>query len=402
MGRFSSSSCFFLVYALIFYETSSFSRNSLLKLRFKVTNNCQLEGNKSKCFPLKMSESESERLLRQAKEAREEIEKMESDLAKYKLSNPNLTKKREENKPIKTFKAVNFEQIMTKLSEAPVLGQEATKQIEVLENLKSQDVVQLWKSATTDYFPVTLPRMTSQTGIKGEDLSPTAAGTEADLRFSLIVVCVGSFILAAASGIVIGGNVGATMTYLFAILPILFLGVGSTAPGLITATIENLKTRTDSNFVERRIVHEAAHFFVGYVLGFPIKSYQTANDLAEVEFYDTPEGEDFFSKENPQLSKTDLLPLAVVAMAGVVGECLKFANARGGQNDLATLQRLFTRTKPYIRSDEQMDITRWGVVTAHKILKENPKQVEALIEAFRDKKELNECIAIIEAAGSTK
>ncbi|CAM9413198.1 unnamed protein product [Heterosigma akashiwo] len=129
--------------------------------------------------------------------------------------------------------------------------------------------------------------MTSATGIEGKDLSPLEGGNEDDLRWSLVVVCLGSFILAAGSGIVIGGNVGATLTYLFAVIPILFLGVGSTAPGIITSAIEGFKTNTDSDFNERRIRHEAAHFLVGYALGFPIRSY-TSEGPACGGVLDTP------------------------------------------------------------------------------------------------------------------
>lgn len=66
----------------------------------------------------------------------------------------------------------------------------------------------------------------------------------ADLKYALGAVCAFSFIAAVASGSVIGGNVGASFTYFFALLPIVFLGIGSTAPGIITAVINNVRRKS--------------------------------------------------------------------------------------------------------------------------------------------------------------
>lgn len=64
-----------------------------------------------------------------------------------------------------------------------------------------------------------------------------------DLKYALGAVCVFSFVAAVASGSAIGGNVGASFTYFFALLPIVFLAIGSTAPGIITAVINNFKRK---------------------------------------------------------------------------------------------------------------------------------------------------------------
>mmetsp|Transcript_34172 Transcript_34172/g.45179 ORF Transcript_34172/g.45179 Transcript_34172/m.45179 type:complete len:398 (-) Transcript_34172:225-1418(-) len=344
---------------------------------------------------LKMAEeTEVEKLKRQAAEAKAAAAKLEEELESYKAANPKLVKEPEPEEP--TPQKLTFDQVMEKLAPTPVLGQEAAEQMSALQSLKEEGVAQQWKSATLDYYKCTIARMESQTGIEGKDLSPLEGGSEDDLRFSLVVVCIGSFLLAAGSGIVIGGNLGATFTYLFAIVPIIFLGIGSTSPGIITATIEAIKTRTDSDYEERRIRHEAAHFLAGYLLGFPIKNYKSEGDLAEVEFYDTPNGDDLFNQQTEYNQKA-LEPLAIVAMSGVVGECLKFKNARGGQNDLMVLQQLLSRAKPYVRAEEQMNMTRWGVVEAYKLLSKREEQFEALVEAFKNKKSIQECIAIVES-----
>jgi hypothetical protein len=49
----------------------------------------------------------------------------------------------------------------------------------------------------------------------------------------------------------VGGNVGASFTYGFAILPILFLGIGSSSPGIIVALVNLFKVRLDPDFRDR-------------------------------------------------------------------------------------------------------------------------------------------------------
>lgn len=66
----------------------------------------------------------------------------------------------------------------------------------------------------------------------------------ADLKYALGAVCVFSFISAVGVGSAIGGNVGASFTYFFALLPIVFLAIGSTAPGIIIAVINNFRRKS--------------------------------------------------------------------------------------------------------------------------------------------------------------
>lgn len=70
-----------------------------------------------------------------------------------------------------------------------------------------------------------------------------------DLKYALGFVCIFSFTCAVGFGSVIGGNVGASFTYFFALLPIIFLGIGSTAPGIITAVINNVRRKSQVRFV---------------------------------------------------------------------------------------------------------------------------------------------------------
>lgn len=66
----------------------------------------------------------------------------------------------------------------------------------------------------------------------------------ADIKYALGIVRAGSFVCAVGFGSAIGGNVGTSLTYLLALLPIVFLAIGSTAPGIITAVINNFKMKS--------------------------------------------------------------------------------------------------------------------------------------------------------------
>jgi hypothetical protein len=52
-----------------------------------------------------------------------------------------------------------------------------------------------------------------------------------------VVVVLGSTLLGVLSLAVLPPNIGATFCYLFALIPIAFIGIGSSAPGAIAAVI---------------------------------------------------------------------------------------------------------------------------------------------------------------------
>ncbi|CAM9983489.1 unnamed protein product, partial [Phaeothamnion confervicola] len=124
-----------------------------------------------------------------------------------------------------------------------------------LDALKAKGVLGKWGSGSFgEAWSVSQGQLKSVAGIDGKAFD--IDGGIDDLKYALGYVVAGSFVLAVASGTLIGGNVGATFTYGFAILPIVFLGIGSTSPGLIAAAIDVVKARSDPEYVSRRILHE--------------------------------------------------------------------------------------------------------------------------------------------------
>lgn len=126
-------------------------------------------------------------------------------------------------------------------------------------------------------FPLPLAQLALRTSnlLSGDALGVSGADDVSldDFKDATILVVVISSILALASGLVIGGNAGATGMYLFALLPIGWISIGSTAPGILAGLIETTKGTKESKEAQREriVAHESAHFLCGYVCGLPVR-----------------------------------------------------------------------------------------------------------------------------------
>ncbi|ONK78195.1 uncharacterized protein A4U43_C02F15530 [Asparagus officinalis] len=83
------------------------------------------------------------------------------------------------------------------------------------------------------------------------------------------------------------------------------------------------------------------------------------------------------------------LRLAVVSMAGLAAEGLKYDKVVGQSVDLFSLQRFINRSKPPIGKEQQQNLTRWA---------NNATTHEALMAAMSKKASVLECIKAIESA----
>ncbi|MBA0707231.1 hypothetical protein Golax_019299 [Gossypium laxum] len=85
-------------------------------------------------------------------------------------------------------------------------------------------------------------------------------------------------------------------------------------------------------------------------------------------------------------------------MAGLAAEGLKYDKVVGQSADLFTLQRFINRSQPKLSNDQQQNLTRWAVLFAGSLLKNNKVIHEALISAMSKKATVLECIQAIENA----
>lgn len=269
----------------------------------------------------------------------------------------------------------------------------------ILQDKDMSQQVQAWKDlglkgfgkSDLRTFPVSLGMLENRA-----DITPASLGLDQDevslddFKYSVIFVTLGSGALGVASLAFLPPNVGATLCYLLALLPILFLGIGSTAPQLIANVIVGLRGGNDQDGVsqqERRTRHEAAHFCTGYWCGLPIEGYSVDNGVAQVEF----------GAPATKYTSVQVAALCVTALSGLVAEASQYGSAKGAQNDLLVLEDVFRRADDFIGAQAQQDLTRWGALQAAILLQENASQYERVVEAFGRQASVEECVAILES-----
>ena len=173
-----------------------------------------------------------------------------------------------------------------------------------------------------------------------------------------------------------------------------FLGVGSSSPGVIVALYGIVRgAAEDLAASERRRRHESAHLVAGYRLGLPVAEY-SAGDRPRVEFY--------YEQGRPY-SRDEAEALACVALSGAVGECEAFGQAKGAQQDFADLQDIFDRVQPPLTPAEQQSATRRACLNAYGVLygkrsRKNDAAVKAVDDAMARGATLGEVVCALENA----
>jgi len=352
-----------------------------------------------------MSQEEIASLKAQASKARAEANRLAKELGKD-IEQPKKVVVIEKKK-------LSLGDISKLSSSIAFEASNAADQVSKLDELVSKGEFSMWKKAvrepesTTSLFrslrpyPVSLNMLEQRTGgiVTGESL-----GVEGDKDVNLndfkdatIAVTLGSTVLAIASLVFLPENIGATFCYLIALVPIAWIAIGSSVPGVIAAAIVAARGKGDDSETrdERICRHEAAHFLCGYMCGLPVKDY-SLSDLGFpcVEFHISAEGE----AASRELEPEEVAALSIVAMSGSVAEALQFESARGGENDLIQLEGLFRRSKEFIGAAKQQDMTRWGALASYQILSDYSEAYEGLVEAFRQKKSVAECVAVLEGS----
>ena len=348
-----------------------------------------------------------------AQKAREEAAQLEKAMGK---EVSDTSDKNANAKATTTAAAVpiklSADEVKNSLSSIDFSSGNASAQIAGLDSLSSSQKLGLWKAALTTSvntnspsplrpYPVTLNFLEQRTAGKITSKSLGVSGEDDvsldDFKYATLYITGGASVAGVAALAFLPENIGATVCYFAALIPILWLGVGSTAPGLIAGAIAASRgTSEEREEQEDRVCrHEAGHFLCGYLCGLPIKSYQT-NDLGIpcVEFYPATDGEGRGREFTPE----EIAILSVVAMSGSVAEVQKFGVAKGGQNDLIALDQYYRNSKEFIGAEKQQNLTRWGALTAYNIINANMDKFERLVDAFKAKKSVEDCIAAIEGA----
>jgi len=349
------------------------------------------------------AQDEAAKLIEMAAKAREEAAALAKELG---YEDEDLGTKEADAAPAKPAKSA--EEIAGAIRAIDFNRGSPTDQVSVLDELRTEGSLELYKSATADAgsgdlraYPVSLNMLENRAGLTSEKLG---IGEEAvsldDFKYGTLWITGGCTVGGIASLAFLPENIGATLCYFLALIPILWLAVGSTVPAAIANLILVVRGSDDDGVdrTERVCRHEAAHFLCGYLCGLPVANYATAedSDVPRVEFHYSADYS--VTAANRELTSDEVNALTVVALSGAVSEAMAFGKAQGGAGnaDLTELQAIFRKSKSFLGAEKQQDLTRWGALTAYRLLNTNSKQLDALVQAFRQKKSIAECVAIVE------
>ncbi|KAM0056037.1 putative peptidase M41 [Helianthus debilis subsp. tardiflorus] len=264
---------------------------------------------------------------------------------------------------------------------------------EALNQLSESGWAKKWSSQPYVSRRTTSLRELTTLGLKNaENLAIPSVRNDAAFLFT-VVGTTGFLGLLAGQ---LPGDWGFFVPYLIGSISLVVLAIGSISPGLLQAAIGAFSTFFP-DYQDRIARHEAAHFLVAYLLGLPILGYSLDIGKENVNLIDEKLEKILYSG---QLDSKELDRLAVVAMAGLAAEGLKYDKVVGQSADLFTLQRFINRSKPQIKSQEQQNLTRWAVLFAGSLLKNNEKLHEAVMSAMSKKASVVECIEAIENAAA--
>ncbi|XP_073014509.1 uncharacterized protein [Typha latifolia] len=262
---------------------------------------------------------------------------------------------------------------------------------EALDQLAALGWAKQWSSQPYVSRRTTSLRELTTLGIKNaENLAIPSVRNDAAFLFT--VVGTTGFL-----GVIAGqlpGDWGFFVPYLIGSISLIVLAVGSISPGLLQAAIGGFSSFFP-DYQDRIARHEAAHFLVAYLVGLPILGYSLDIGKEHVNLVDERLQKLIYSG---QLDDKELDRLAVVTMAGLAAEGLKYDKVVGQSADLFTLQRFINRSRPQIRKEQQQNLTRWAVLFAASLLKNNAVAHEALMSVMAKKASVLECIKAIENA----
>ena len=230
------------------------------------------------------TQTEVEKLRAAAAKAREEYERLSKEMGKTVTSTGDVadvaTSKVQSKK-------LSVDQVKSIAADIDFSSGDADSQSMALDKLVESGDFSLWKAAIRRPgssmsmlvpFPVSLGNLEIRTDgkVTGQSLG---IGGEGDVKFEdfrdlTVAVVLGSTLLGILALAVLPPNVGATFSYLFALIPVGFIGIGSTSPGIIAGAIQGARGENEDEMTRRERIcrHEAAHFLVGYMCGLPGES----------------------------------------------------------------------------------------------------------------------------------
>lgn len=281
---------------------------------------------------------------------------------------------------------------------------DAIRMTSELERLKAKDIISKWNSKDLENprFDVSNYQLKAKTNIQPINLKLD------DVGFAYQNVLVSAVAIGTVCGLsanFLGGQAGFLLGYASALFPVLVVGVGSIAPGLIGEVLYRFKLVTNEESRKRHVRKNAGKFLAGYVSGLPIASFNQGSLSNTAEFFQlrpssTNEDEDKQMFTKNKFKQIDIARSSIVCLAGSVAECIDFGVA-GGSNpaDVNLLNELMNSVDPTITPEQRQNHIRWSALTAWEILDKYKEEYQRLVVAFEKGLPMEECISIIEGEG---
>ena len=281
---------------------------------------------------------------------------------------------------------------------------DAIRMTSELERIKSKHVISKWNSKNLEgsKFTVSNYQLKAKTSIEPVNLKLD------DVGFAYQNVLVASVAIGTVCGLsanAVGGELGFLLGYASALFPVVLVGIGSIAPGLIGEALYRFKLLTNEETRKRHIRMNAGKFLAGYICGLPVAKFSQGNPSNTAEFFqltpsDKSEVEDkkMFSKN--RFNQMDIARISIVCLAGSVAECVEFGVASGSNpGDVNLLNELINSVEPTIIPEQVQNHIRWSALTAWEILDKYKEEYQRLVVAFEKGLPMEECIAVIEGEG---
>ena len=203
---------------------------------------------------------------------------------------------------------------------AAVANPDRSQMVAALDQLKDEGKASLWRSGRLAPRPVSLRELCQTTSLEASVLDPSASEYSLDdISGTFVKVLLGCTVVGLLIQVLpLPDTIRFTGTYLIGGVPIAILAIGSTAPGILFAPFEMMKSKPEKEELrERRARHEAAHLLCAYCLGVPVESV-SVGESPEVVCYD----ETAANKPGTLVPAESLNSLAVVALAGLMAEAV--------------------------------------------------------------------------------
>jgi len=278
---------------------------------------------------------------------------------------------------------------------------DAIRMTSELERIKSNNVISKWNSRNFEdsRFMVSNYQLKAKTNIEPANLKLDDVGF-AYQNVLGVAVAIGT--ICGLSANAVGGELGFLLGYSSALFPVILVGIGSIAPGLIGEALYKFKLVTNEESRKRDVRKNAGKFLAGYISGLPVAKFSQGNPSNTVEFFQIKPSDviDTTKIEKNKIKQIHIARCSIVCMAGSVAECIEFGVASGtNPGDVNLLNELMNAVEPSFTSEQIQNHIRWSALTVWEILDEYKEEYQRLVVAFEKGLPMEECIAVIEGEG---